>query len=241
LRTLVDLGSAEWKTLIIDGAVKLGIEVSEKQAALFGIHAREMMLWNRRTNLTAVTDPFEIAIKHYLDSIAAVPFIKPGVSLLDVGSGGGFPGIPLKIMLPSLRVTLLEARRKRASFLKHVMRFLGIADVNVINDRLEQMNALLPSDAGFDVIASRAFSDLEQFAAHALPLLNQGGCLVAYKGMRGDKLDAEVAGLEKMTMARIGKQNLAETRPHIDIQSFVLPWMEMERTLIFIAEKEVAR
>lgn len=236
MKSNIDLGSLKWKTLIIEGAGKLGIEVSEKQAALFGDHAREMMLWNRRTNLTAVTDPSEIAIKHYLDAIAAVPFIKPDVSLLDVGSGGGFPGIPLKIMLPSLRVTLLEARRKRTSFLKHVMRSLGIADVKVINDRLEQMNDLLPSDAGFDVIVSRAFSDLEQFAAHALPLLNPGGCLVAYKGISGDKLDAEVAGLEKMTIKNSGKQYLEQTRLSIDIQSFVLPWLEIERTLIVITE-----
>ena len=235
MKHIVDLGSSEWKTVIIDGAGKLGIEVSEEQAVLFAAHAREMVLWNRRINLTALTDPFEMAIKHYLDSIVAVPFIKPKASLLDVGSGGGFPGIPLKIMLPSVGMTLLEARRKRVSFLKHVIRSLDLVDVHVIHDRLERMTDLLPSHGGFDVIVSRAFSDLELFAAHSLPLLNPGGYLVAYKGKQGDKLDAEISGLKKLAIpGGNGKQHPGGIRPHIDIQAFVLPGLEIERTLIVI-------
>ena len=230
-----EIGSLEWKTVIIDGAGKLGIEVSEEQAALFAAHAREMMLWNRRINLTALTDPYEMAIKHYLDSIVAVPFIKPKASLLDVGSGGGFPGIPLKVMLPSVGMTLLEARRKRVSFLKHVIRSLDLVDVHVIHDRLERMTDLLPSHGGFDVIVSRAFSDLELFAAHTLPLLNPGGYLVAYKGKQGDKLDAEMSGLTKLAIpGGNGKQHPEGIRPHVDIQGFVLPGLEMERTLIMV-------
>ena len=234
MRHRMVLGSSEWKAVIIDGAGKLGIQVSEEQAALFAAHARALVLWNRRINLTAVTNPFDMAIKHYLDSVAAVPFIKPGASLLDVGSGGGFPGIPLKIMLPATRMTLLEARRKRVSFLKHVVRCLDLVDVHVLHDRLERMSHLLPSDGGFDVIVSRAFSDLELFAAHALPLLNPGGYLVAYKGKQGDKLNAELSGLEKLAIKSAGKQNLEEIRLHSDIQSFVLPRLEMERTLIVV-------
>lgn len=230
-----DLGSSEWKAVIIDGAGKLGIEVSEEQATFFAAHAREMVLWNRRINLTAVTDPYEMAIKHYLDSIVAVPFIKPKASLLDVGSGGGFPGIPLKIMLPSVGMTLLEARRKRVSFLKYAIRSLDLVDVHVIHDRLERMTDLLPSHGGFDVIVSRAFSDLKQFAAHALPLLNPGGYLVAYKGKQGDKLDTEISGLTKLAIpGGKGKEHPGGIRPHIDIQAFVLPGLEMERTLIII-------
>jgi len=228
------LGSAEWKTVIIDAAAKLGIEVSKEQAALFAVHAREMVLWNRRINLTAVTDPYEIAIKHCVDSIAAVPFIQPGASLLDVGSGGGFPGIPLKIMLPSLNTTLLEVRRKRVSFLKHILRTLDFDDVGVLHERLEETAELLPPE-GFDVIVSRAFSNLELFAAHAMPLLNPGGCLVAYKGTRGDKLSSELAGLQNTTIKYARKtQPSEEFRLHIDIRSFVLPMFELERTLIII-------
>jgi len=234
------LGSAEWKSVIIDGAAELGVEVSEEQAALFAVHAREMVLWNRRINLTAVTDPFEMAIKHYVDSIAAIPLIKPGASLLDAGSGGGFPGIPLKIMLPSLDLTLLEARRKRVSFLKHILRTLGFVDVGVLNERLEETAAALLPGAGFDVIVSRAFSHLELFAAHAMPLLHPGGCLVAFKGTKGDKLSKELIGLENISVeSTTEKQNPKESRLHVDIKSILLPRLEMERTLIIITPVRV--
>ena len=236
----MEIGSAEWKAVIMDGAAKLGLAVSEEQAGLFAVHAREMALWNRRINLTAVTDPFEMAVKHYLDAIAAIPFIKPGASLLDVGSGAGFPGIPLKVMRPSLNMALLEARRKRANFLKHVLRTLDMVDVSVRHQRLEKEAELISPENGFDVIVSRAFSNLESFAVQALPLLNPGGCLVAYKGARGDGLHSEVAELEKFAVEGAGeKQILQETRLHIDIKSFVLPWLEIERTLIIITLHEI--
>lgn len=237
MKPSMDIGSSEWKTVIMDGGGQLGIEVSEEQAGLFAVHAREMVLWNKSTNLTSVTDPFEMAVKHYLDSIAAVPYIGHAASLLDAGSGGGFPGIPLKIMLPSLKVTLLDARRKRVSFLKHVTRSLGIAGINVLNDRLEQMKDLLPTGEGFDVIVSRAFSDLEPFAAHALPLLNLGGCLVAYKGKKGEMLENEVAKVEKMVVWNgSGEQHQEGSRLHIDMQSIVLSGFDMERTLVIIRD-----
>jgi len=240
LRSLMEIGSAEWKSVIIDGAAELGVEVSEEQAALFAVHAREMVRWNRRINLTAVTDPFEMAIKHYVDSIAAIPLIKPDASLLDAGSGGGFPGIPLKIMLPSLDLTLLEARRKRVSFLKHILRTLGVVDVGVLNERLEETAAALSPGAGFDVIVSRAFSHLELFAAHAMPLLNPGGCLVAFKGTKGDKLSKELIGLENISVeSTTEKQNPKESRLHVDIKSILLPRLEVERTLIIITLHEI--
>ena len=231
----MEIGSAEWKAVIKDSAGRLGIEVSDEQAGFFAVHAREMLLWNRRTNLTAVTDPLEMAVKHYVDSIAGVPFIKPDASLLDVGSGGGFPGIPLKVMLPSLKVTLLEARRKRVSFLKHALRALGIADVNVLHDRLEKAADLLPPEGGFDVIVSRAFSRLDLFYTHAIPLLNPGGCLVAYKGKKNDKLDIEMTALETANPQNgSAKQHVGKAGLHMEIQPFVLPWLEEERTLIII-------
>jgi 16S rRNA (guanine527-N7)-methyltransferase len=235
----MEIGSAEWKSVIIDGAAELGVEVSEEQAALFAVHAREMVRWNRRINLTAVTDPFEMAIKHYVDCIAAIPLINPGASLLDAGSGAGFPGIPLKIMRPSLNVTLMEARRKRVSFLKHILRTLGLVDVGVLHARLEETAASLPPGNGFDIIVSRAFSHLESFAAHAMPLLNPGGCLVAFKGTQGDKLSRELAGLEHTGVeSAAGRQIPKESRLHVDIKSIRLPRLETERTFIIISLHE---
>jgi 16S rRNA (guanine527-N7)-methyltransferase len=239
LKSHIDLGSTEWKTVIREGAGQLGIGVSDGQAALFAAHAREMVHWNKRINLTSVTDPLEMAVKHYLDSIAAVALLQPGASLLDVGSGAGFPGIPLKIMRPSLQVTLLEARRKRVSFLKHAVRSLELGAVNVLHERVERMRDLLAPDSGFDVIVSRAFSELRQFARHGLPLLNPGGCLVAYKGKKGAKLDAEVAGLAGLTTPEgNGIIGPAKTRLCVDVQTVVLPGLEMERALVIISNPD---
>lgn len=229
MKHMVSLGSAEWKSIVVEGARKLGIDVSGEQAEYFAVHARNMVHWNRKVNLTAITDPFDIAVKHYLDSIMAVPIIESGSSLLDVGSGAGFPGIPLNIMVPSLTTTLLEARRKRVSFLKQVIRSLKIVNVRVCHDRLEQMADLLPPEAGFDVIVSRAFSDLKLFAVHAFPLLNAGGCLVAYKGKKSPKTEAEIAEVAKTKMP-----GGSEVRLNIEMRQCVLPYLEIERTLIIM-------
>jgi 16S rRNA (guanine527-N7)-methyltransferase len=105
-----------WKKLIRDGAQLSGIHVSVEQAELFASHASELLIWNRKVNLTAITDPLEMAVKHFLDSIAAVPLIEPDKSILDIGSGAGFPGIPLKIMLPSNPVFSLMLPEKRLLF-----------------------------------------------------------------------------------------------------------------------------
>lgn len=231
----MDIGSPAWNSVVVKGAGKLNIQVSAEQAGLFAAHAREIIRWNRRINLTAVTDPLEVAVKHYIDSIAAAPFIRPGASLLDTGSGGGFPGIPLKIVQPSLRVTLLEARRKRVNFLRHMIRSLALSDIRVLHERLENAPNRLPADGGFDAIVSRAFSDLEQFVVNALPLLNPGGCLVAYKGKTGHRLAAEMAGVTETAAARYGaEQQLDPTRLRMKTHSFVLPRLETERTLIII-------
>ena len=231
----MDLGSSKWKKVIRDGAAQLGMDVSDEQAGFFGVHARELLNWNQRINLTAVTDPLEVAVKHYVDSIAAVPFIKPNASLLDAGSGGGFPGMPLKIMLPQLNVTLLEVRRKRVSFLKHALRTMGIADVSVCGERLETATEYLASEGGFDVVVSRAFSNLKVFAVNALPVLKPGGRLLAYKGIHGETLQSEMAELEKAATDNDNEKRLPKGgRLHVDIQPFVLPWLNVERNLVII-------
>ena len=92
----MEIGSPEWKKIIIDGAKALDIKIDAKATDLFAVHGKELIKWTKKTNLTAITDPFEVAVKHFLDSIAVVPFISSDRTLLDMGSGGGFPGLPLK-------------------------------------------------------------------------------------------------------------------------------------------------
>jgi len=109
----MDIGSVEWKEMIAEGAQRLGIDVQTGQLDQFAVHALALKEWNRKINLTAIDSPVDMAVKHFLDCIVSSRYIEPDGKLLDVGSGAGFPGIPLKVMMPSLNVTLVDATRKR--------------------------------------------------------------------------------------------------------------------------------
>ena len=137
----MEIGSKEWSRLIIEGAGAFGIDLKHHHTDQYAIHARDLVQWTKKINITSITDPFEIAVKHFLDSIAPAPLIPPGAALLDVGSGGGFPGIPLKVLIPSLTVTLVDASRKKVSFLKHVIRTLALDNINAIHYRAEDLAA----------------------------------------------------------------------------------------------------
>lgn len=134
--------------------------------------------WNRVYNLTAVRDTERMVSHHLLDSLAAVPFFQPGV-VLDVGSGGGLPGIPLAIARPELQVTLIDSVAKKTAFLLQAKAELGLANLNVMTGRVEDFRP----ETGFDVITSRAFSDLKEFVLLTRHLLNPGGRWLAMKGL----------------------------------------------------------
>ena len=135
----MNIGAQAWKNTIVEGARELGIAVSAAQADQFAAHALILKAWNRKINLTAIHAPMDMAVKHFLDSIIPSRHIRPGSRLLDVGSGAGFPGIPLKVMLPSLDVTLVDATRKKVSFLSHVIQALHLSRISAIHSRLEDL------------------------------------------------------------------------------------------------------
>ena len=131
------IGSKEWQNIIYEGAENLGVRIDWLEIEKFSIHAIELSKWNQKINLTAITDPMEVAVKHFLDAIAPIPDIPPNGSLLDIGSGGGFPGIPLKICLPSVSVTMIDASRKKVNFLKHMIRTLELENIYAFHIRAE--------------------------------------------------------------------------------------------------------
>ena len=122
----MEIGSEKWKNIIKDGAKTMEIHIDQEQVDQCALHAVELMKWNQKTNLTTITDPLEVAVKHFLDSMAPAPLISQSSKMLDIGSGGGFPGIPLKILIPSLSVTLIDASRKKVSFLSYLIRTLKL-------------------------------------------------------------------------------------------------------------------
>jgi 16S rRNA (guanine527-N7)-methyltransferase len=228
----MQVGDPEWNRLIVTGAETLGIQVSESQAAQFGAHIRELLLWNRKTNVTAITEPLEAAIKHVVDSLAAAKWIHPEDSLLDVGSGGGFPGIPLKILMPSLSVTLIDASRKKNSFQRHVIRTLGLAGIAALQTRVEALSAVADRPQGgephlFSVIACRAFTDLARFIELAMPLLAPGGRLIAMKGRIGA---SELAGASRL-IARLSQTGAVLYSRTV---SYNLPFLGAERCLFIL-------
>jgi 16S rRNA (guanine527-N7)-methyltransferase len=189
----MQIADPEWNRLIVHGAGLLGVQVSEFQVAQFGVHIRELLLWNRKTNITAIIDPMEAAIKHVVDSLSIAGWIPPEASVLDVGSGGGFPGIPLKILMPSLSVTLVDASRKKNSFQQYIIRTLGLVNIAARQIRVETLANEPDGLQAFSVIVCRAFTDLARFIETALPLLAPSGRLLAMKGRIDDKeLDAAV-------------------------------------------------
>ena len=182
----MEIGSAEWKEVIVKGAGRFGIPVLPGQADQFASHALLLKEWNQKINLTAIDAPMDMAVKHFLDSIISCPYITPGSRLLDVGSGAGFPGIPIKVMIPSLDMTLVDATRKKVSFLNHVIRRLHLDCIGAIHSRIEDMG---PERHGkFDIIVCRAFSNLTDFIEKSLPLLAPDGMMMAFKG-RGQTTD----------------------------------------------------
>jgi len=177
------IGSSEWLQVIVDGARAFDLDLDRHHTELFAVHANELLHWNNTINLTTITDPFEVAVKHFVDSLAPAKLVSPGVTLLDIGSGSGFPGIPLKVIMPSLAVTLIDASRKRVNFLKHVIRTLKLEGIQALHIRAEDLADDPAYRRHFDFITSRALTDLKSFIRQARPLLAVGGQMIALKGL----------------------------------------------------------
>jgi 16S rRNA (guanine527-N7)-methyltransferase len=159
------------------GAAQLGLDLSpQTQQALLDFLAL-LEKWNRVYNLTAVRDRAEMVSQHLLDCLAIVPHVRAR-TILDVGSGGGFPGIPLALALPDAQLTLLDSRQKKATFLRQALIELAIGNATVARARVEDWHA----GCVFELVVSRAFSDLAEFAARCGHLVAPGGALGAMKG-----------------------------------------------------------
>jgi len=171
---------------LVTGARQLGFNLSPRQLNRFETYYDELILWNRKFNLTAITDYKEVQLKHFLDSLSV---ILPGkgfeeASVIDIGSGAGLPGIPLKIIYPDLKLTLLEATSKKVSFLEHLIDKLSLQDVLIINKRAEEAAHDSPYRESFDIVLSRAVAKMATLVELTIPFCKMGGCLIAQK--KGD-------------------------------------------------------
>ena len=210
-------------SLIWQGSQDLSISLGNAEMELFWIYLKELLEWNAKLNLTAVTDPKEIIIKHFIDSLTPLPYLERAGPLLDIGSGAGFPGLPIKIAAPQLEVQVLDATRKKVTFLKHLIRTLGLKGVTAVHGRIEDMP---PEELTFQVFISRAFRRLEALLRVVSPCLQPSNTLIA---MLGPTLPSD-----QQRMRDLGSREGLDLRRHV---SLALPFDRGRRTLLFFQKE----
>jgi len=166
---------------------QLGLRLSRTQLSALSLYERELVDWNERFNLTAIRDPREIHIKHFLDSLTCLLALRdsPADRLVDVGTGAGFPGIPLKIIFPRMQVTLVDSVGKKADFCRHVVSILELRGVDVVQERAEALGQNPAYREQYDWAVARAVAILPCLAEYLLPLVRVGGGMLAMKGESG--------------------------------------------------------
>ncbi|HVU10638.1 MAG TPA: 16S rRNA (guanine(527)-N(7))-methyltransferase RsmG [Phototrophicaceae bacterium] len=169
---------------LIDEASAFGLPLTPEQQAQFDLYARELAVWNEKINLTAITDFEAVRVRHFLDSLTilkAVP-LTAGQRVIDVGTGAGFPGLPLRMVCPEIHLALLEATGKKIAFLQHMIDLLQLTDVTTINARAEDAAHDETQRATYDVVLARAVARLPSLLEYLLPFAKVGGLCVAMKG-----------------------------------------------------------
>jgi 16S rRNA (guanine527-N7)-methyltransferase len=201
----------------------LGYQLTDAQQEAFAWYAKELVEWNQRFNLTAIEDPVEIEIKHFLDSLTclSVASFRPPARIIDIGTGAGFPGIPLKLLFPQFDLTLVDSVEKKVSFCQHVVDELGLQSVQVIHDRAERMGQAPGFRESFDWGLARAVAIAPVVLEYLIPLIRIGGGAILQKGETGP---AEMQASEQAL-------NVLGARVE-QIQSIELPCVVESRYLI---------
>ncbi|MCK8824535.1 16S rRNA (guanine(527)-N(7))-methyltransferase RsmG [Fuchsiella alkaliacetigena] len=214
------------KELLISGAAELGIKLKEKQVRQFMDYKDFLQEWNQKINLTAIEDDQEIIVKHFLDSLSclkAMKFLNDKDKLIDVGTGAGFPGLPLKIIYPELKLVLLDSTKKKVSFLRALSRELELQDIEFLHGRAEDYGQDSNYREKFKVGVARAVASLEVLSEYVLPFLKVGAFFIAQKG---DAIKDEVIDASR-AVEKLGAE-------FVDVKTVNLPHTEIERSLVII-------
>jgi len=201
------------------GSALAGQAPTREQLGLMAGHARELLAWNAKINLTAIKDPMAVAEKHFIDTICVHPLLNNETRIMDMGTGGGFPAIPLKILNPEMAVTMVDSVRKKSNFLNHVVRTLCLENISAVHARVEDLANDPEHARGYDAVISRGFADLEKFVDFARPMLKPGGRIYALKG---DHAQEEIS-------------STLEQEYKITMDHYRLPFEKSDRYLLCLA------
>lgn len=210
---------------LIDGAKTLGIDLNETEVNEFTLYKELLKEWNEKINITSITDDVEIDIKHFIDSITPLRtnIFKDNIKLIDIGTGGGFPGIPLKIIKKDIEVLLLDSTNKRISFLEEVINRLGLKDITALHGRAEELGRNKDYRGKYDIAISRAVASLDTLCEYCLPFVKVGGYFIS---MKGSDVDAELKEAENSIKVLGGKLK--------DVNIMNLPNSDINHSLIII-------
>jgi len=221
------------KNLLQDGANEFGIKLSDHQVQQFNYYKDILKGWNEKINLTAIEDDKEVIIKHFIDSLSIIPFLQkslspiahsplPGLKLIDVGTGAGFPGIPLKIVYKNLKVTLLDSLDKRVKFLNEVVNKLDLAGIDAVHGRAEDFGNNREFREQFDISVARAVANLPVLLEYCMPFIKVNGKFIAMKGSSMEEVDAS-----KRALAAFGGEIE-------EIKEIILPSSDIKRNIIIV-------
>jgi len=203
-----------WREELITGARLLGLELSTQQIEQFTLYLAELKRWNKTYSLTTITEPLEVVNKHFLDSLNYLAPLAGVQEILDLGSGPGFPGLPLAILLPQTKFVLLDARRKKTIFLTFITQQLDLKNVEVIHLHLNPGNARTTFEHGFPVIVTRAVTILRDVVPIASNLLTVGGQLI-FTDAHPDrqKIEKELEKWPNLTLEKLENTKLSGRAP----------------------------
>lgn len=210
---------------LIDGAKTLGIDLTEEEIYKFILYKELLKEWNQKINITSITDEVEIDIKHFIDSIIPLKtnLFEKDLKVIDIGTGGGFPGVPLKIIKEELEVVLLDSLNKRITFLNEVIDRLKLKDIVAIHGRAEELGRDKAHREKYDIAISRAVASLNTLSEYSLPFVKVGGYFIS---MKGPEVDDELMDAKKAIEILGGKV--------IDRRMFTLPLSDITHSLIII-------
>lgn len=204
-------------------SMNLSVRFSVEQLEQFFDYMNLLIEWNEKMNLTAITDPEEIILKHFIDSITILKEIKDNSKVVDVGTGAGFPGVPLSIMNPTLKITLVDSLNKRLIFLQEVVNRLKLKNIEIVHARAEEFGQNKKYRESFDIATSRAVANLSTLSEYLIPLVKVGGKAISMKASEAQ---------EEINDAKKAIEVLGGSIEKID--EFNLPQSDIGRTVIII-------